>query len=706
MIIKDDYEERVYAGVLGKIIGVYVGRPFEGWAYEHIMEQLGEINYYVHEKLGKPLIVTDDDISGTFTFFRALADNDYDPDLTAEQIGQTWLNYLVEGRTVLWWGGMGNSTEHTAYLRLKSGIPAPLSGSIETNSKVVAEQIGAQIFIDAWAMACPGDPEMAVNFAKKAGSVSHDGEALYGAEVLVALESLAFVESDSDKMLDTAVSFIPDDSVIYRMIGDIRDWHKKNDNWRKTRELIVANYGYDKYGGNCHMVPNHALIILGFLYSEDDFQKALMITNTSGWDTDCNGGNIGCLMGIKLGLEGINAGPDWRSPVADKLYLPTADGGRTITDAVRESEEIIKAARKLSGTEFTPHKDCARYHFEFPGSVQGFTVEDSPESRGTATIENIEGRSSCGHRSLAIHFNGVAKGRQARIATPTFMPPDAINMSGYSLYSSPTLYPGQTIKARLVVDSGNKKAVRCCPYIRLYHGENNHLVLRRGETRDMSSGSEWNITWDIEPTDGHPIAEVGVEISSEKRADGTVYLDYLTWDGTPEFSFIRPEGGGSVWQQAWVNAVDSQVHFIGKDLPLCRIIQNEGTGMLIQGTREWKNYNFEGMVNPHMAASSGIAVCVQGLKRYYALLLCNDNKIRLVKERYGQTILAEKEIEVILDKNYQLGLKTNGSELTAMLNDQVLFHCKDSEKPLLSGSIALVCQEGRVSFGYLRIHNK
>ena len=31
------YEERVYAGVLGKIIGVYLGRPFEGWDYARIM---------------------------------------------------------------------------------------------------------------------------------------------------------------------------------------------------------------------------------------------------------------------------------------------------------------------------------------------------------------------------------------------------------------------------------------------------------------------------------------------------------------------------------------------------------------------------------------------------------------------------------------------------------------------------------------------
>ncbi len=40
--------------------------------------------------------------------------------------------------------------------------------------------------------------------------------------------------------------------------------------------------------------------------AEDNFQKALMITNTSGWDTDCNSANIGCLMGIKLGLKGID----------------------------------------------------------------------------------------------------------------------------------------------------------------------------------------------------------------------------------------------------------------------------------------------------------------------------------------------------------------------------------------------------------------
>ena len=53
MSLPKDYAERVYSGVLGKLIGVYLGRPFEGWTYERIMEELGEIDYYVNEKIGK-----------------------------------------------------------------------------------------------------------------------------------------------------------------------------------------------------------------------------------------------------------------------------------------------------------------------------------------------------------------------------------------------------------------------------------------------------------------------------------------------------------------------------------------------------------------------------------------------------------------------------------------------------------------------------
>ena len=344
-----DYVERVYAGVLGKIIGVYLGRPFEGWSHRAIVEQLGEINYYVHEKRNVPLIVSDDDISGTFTFIRALEDYGFRHNLTAAQIGQTWLNYIIENKTVLWWGGMGMSTEHTAFLRLKNGVSAPQSGSLDLNGKVVSEQIGSQIFIDGWAMVAPGDPELAVELAGKAASVSHDGEAIYGAQIIAAMEALAFVEKDLAKLIDIAIGFIPRDSVIYRLIADMRHCRERTTDWHAGLALIHENYSYDKFGGGCHIVPNHAIVMLGLLWGNDDFQRSLMITNTAGYDTDCNSGNVGCLMGIKNGLAGIDAGPDWRGPVADRLLLSTADGGRCITDAVAETYSLVNTHLALVG---------------------------------------------------------------------------------------------------------------------------------------------------------------------------------------------------------------------------------------------------------------------------------------------------------------------------------------------------------------------
>jgi len=61
--------------------------------------------------------------------------------------------------------------------------------------KVVAEQVGAQIFIDGWTLAAPAKPALAAELAGKAASVSHDGEAVYAPQPLAAMEAQAFVEA-------------------------------------------------------------------------------------------------------------------------------------------------------------------------------------------------------------------------------------------------------------------------------------------------------------------------------------------------------------------------------------------------------------------------------------------------------------------------------------------------------------------------------
>jgi len=693
MALPADYFERVYAGVLGKVIGVYLGRPFEGWSYDLIMERLGEIDYYVHDKLGVPLIVTDDDISGTFTFIRALPDHGNSKAITPVQIGQSWLNYIIREKSILWWGGMGNSTEHTAFLRLEAGIEAPLSGSSTLNGKVVSEQIGAQIFIDGWAMVSPGDPAQAADFARRAASVSHDGEAIYGAQVLAAMEAMAFVESDLGRIIDTAVTFIPHDSIIFRLIEDVREWHGGEKDWRKTRALIEEKYGYQKYGGNCHMVPNHALIIHSLLHGGDDFRETLKIVNTCGWDTDCNSGNVGCLMGIKNGLKGIDAGADsgadWRGPVADRIYMPTADGGRAITDCVTEAVEIANSGRALAGEKPLMLKGGAKFHFEVPGSVQGFLVDEDEEV--SVQLSNVTGHSQHGARSLKVDFEAGL----SRISTATFVPSKEIakyfETRGYGLMASPRLHPGQTVKVGISGDNPSMSDVKLCLFVRVY-GEKDQLEVIQGPEFSITGDDYAESQWVVEEQGGRPIAAVGIEFVSNKA--GCFYLDYLSWDGEPNVTLTRPEQSGTMWRRAWVQGIDQYGAFFPEPY---RLIQNRGTGLLMQGTRDWKDYRVTADVTPHLVKSSGIAARVQGMRRYYGLLLAEDQKLLLVKVCDKRQVLQEIEYEWQFGSTYEMTLEVENSHLKGSINGKLLIEADDVDDTFRAGAIGLVCEEGRTA---------
>jgi len=693
MKLARDYAEKVYAGVLGKIIGVYAGRPFEGWTYGDIMSRLGEIDFYVNDKVAAfnktilgsdyapPLIVTDDDITGTFTFLRALPDYGNRKDISAEQIGRTWLNYIVEGHSVFWWGGRGNSTEHTAYLRLKEGIRAPASGSAALNGLVVAEQIGSQIFIDGWAMVAPGDPAYAAELARKAASVSHDGEAIYGAQVIAAMEAAAFVETDMDKLLDIGVSYIPKDSIIRRVVSDVREWHSVNPDWHATMARIQGKYGYDKFPGNVHIIPNHAVVIMGLLYGKDDFRTAMRVTNTAGWDTDCNAGNVGCLLGIRNGLSIFEGGPDWRTPVADRILMPAADGGRAITDAVTESMHIVNIGRAIAGEPPLAPKNGARFNFDFPGALQGFSGGES----GT-TVLNTTGfdeKSRC----LAMRFSGTGS-----MSTPTFMLPGELEMAGYQFLASPTLYPGQLVRARVKADRNMAAVI----FITVYNAKGTTDRVY-GKASRLEAGEIRELSFTVPETNGNPVAQVGVEARAEN--DSSMQLDFLSWDGAPNVVFHRPDPEGilpaknrNIWRRAWIQGVDQ---WDGHWKEAFRLAQNTGRGLLIQGTREWTDYEAEATVRISMAEAGGIAVRVQGMRRYYALLLCKD-RIRLVKALDGETVLAEQPFGWELEKPCKLRLRVDGTRIRAWANGELLFETTDAETPLVGGAAAFVLEEGHM----------
>ena len=682
-MVPNDYEERVYAGVLGKVIAVYLGRPYEGWTYRRIVDELGDIEYYVNDRTDVALkhhllVVTDDDISGTFIFPRALRQHGLHP--SSAQVGETWLNEIVEGRSVLWWGGLGNSTEHTAFLRMKAGVVPPESGSIARNGTVVAEQVGAQIFVEGFAMTRPGDPQAAADLAERAARVSHDGESIHAARVIAALVAGAFTESDMDRLLDTAVSLIPRQSLIYRIIADVREWAAADPDWRYARDRIEERYGYHKYGGNCHVVPNHATVINALAHSGGEFARAMTVVNTSGWDTDSNAGNVGAICGVRGGLAGLDAGPDWRGPIADRMYLPVAEGGSCVTDAAREALTLAAHGRALAGQQPRVPKDGARFHFALPGSVHGFTVLD-----GAATITNPGGRLT------------VDAAAPVAVGTPTFIPPEAHDMPIYGLLASPTLYSGQTVTARVEASCSVEVRLR----IWVYDGSDG-LRLVDGPARTLAAGEPAELSFTVPDLDGQPVGYVGL------AASGRVELDRMTWDGAPTVTLTRPAEGGRMWRRAWVPALD---RWDDRWPEPFRIVQNRGTGLLIQGAPEWRDYTVTADVTPHLAEAVGLAARVQGLRRYYALELAGRDTARLVRHdgkgsvSLRDHVLASEPFAWEFGRTYTLALRVAGDRLTASVGGKELFDIRDEalDHALDSGGIALLVTEGRTATNAVRI---
>ena len=700
------YKEQVYAGVLGKIIGVYLGRAVEGWTYEKIQEQFGKIEFYVNEAVGMPLIVPDDDISGTFAFYRALADNNFPLDISAQQIGDTWLNYIIEDKTILWWGGLSRSTEHTAFIRLKSGIPAPKSGSIDLNGQSMAEQIGAQIFIDTWAMVNPNDPDRAAAMAREAASVSHDGLAVDAACFLAAMEAMAFEEMDILKLVDMGLQYVQNERLL-NLIYDVINECLKTDDWHSVRDWIACNHGYERYPGNCPMATNHAVVLMALLLGQDDFQESISIATSVGWDTDCNAGNVGCLNGIRLGLSAIDKGADLRLPVADRLYVVTADGGECISDAVLETRKILTAGAILQ-KETVAHPS-SRYAFEYNGSTQGFMLY--PDAYMNQAVTNVENAyATKGEYGLLVSYKGLARGTKGMISVQTFIDPEPTGQKGTSYFeviASPTLYPTQKIKAEV---RAYQDANPDLSFFVDYYDENDAIRTIKGTPFILTQGVN-DITWEIPDTQGHPIYRLGIELTSDSRLDGDITLLSLDWKGAPECFVmgrsmelspsLTPWTTTTTWMKSFVSSAQN---FTPDYTTTFSISHPRDNGVVTIGTREWRNYSVESTITLAQQRAAGLVARSRGHRRYYAAVL-TEGKVAIIKCRDSEvTQLVAIPFDYSIDAMYPMQFRVVEDSLSLWISGNEVASAIDSE--FTSGGAGFLVDEGAIladGFGVKRL---
>lgn len=693
----ENYVEKVYAGWLGKVIGVRHGGNIEGWTYEQIERTYGEISTYLHQFIN---FAADDDTNGPMFFLRALEDYTHTTRITPEQIGLTWLNYAPDGHGFYWWGGYGVSTEHTAYMNLKNGITAPRSGSIEQNGAAVAEQIGGQIFIDVWGLIAPGNPRLAAEYAEKAASVSHDGNGKYGGMFIAACIASAFVRKTIGEVIRDGLQVIPESCELSRMIRHVMEFHQLNHgSWREAFQFVKENYGYHLYRGNCHIIPNSAVMILSLLYGDGDFSRTINICNMCGWDTDCNVANVGTITGVLNGLSGIDE--SWRQPLHDFLCCSSVIGTLNMMDlpwcaayiarfgyAIAELEPPEKWKSILDGTS-------ARFHFELPGSTHAFrTDSDDPSRNITAKVDNSKEDAHSGERSLKTTFDRVKGGYGYRVYHQTYYRPEDFNDSRYDPAFSPLLYPGQQAQSYVKLASFMTIPVKARMFVKDLNEDRRHY----GPTVELEPDTWTHLAFDIPMLSNACIGQAGIEFipSAGHNSPLVIYVDDVDYGGAPEYSIDFGQERMEYWNPVHVEV--SQCTYLRGYWTLENGTLSGSYGgepaECYTGSLEWRDYVMKAVVQPKTGLHHLIQVRVQGGIRSYAAGFSGEGTLVLYKNENGYRKLAVVECEWELEREYELEIRAAGNELTVTLDGIERIKCADEDNPYLHGQIGFANMKG------------
>jgi len=700
--LNEKYINQIYAGWLGKIIGIRLGAPIEGWTYEKIANIFGELTYY---PVNYSVFAADDDSNGPLFFLRSLEDSGKGAQIAAQDIADALLNYAPFEHGFFWWGGYGISTEHTAYLNLRNGINAPRSGSVEQNGSDIAEQIGGQIFIDTWGLVAPGNPDLAAMLAEKAASVTHGGNGIYGGVFWASCISYAFDCRDIEAIIEKGLSYIPADSEYTRVTRAVIAYYKEHpDEWRKCYQFIYENFGYDKYPGHCHIIPNAAIMIMALMYGESNFENTLNICNMGGWDTDCNVGNIGALMGVFCGLDEINY-LKWRQPINDLLINSSVIGSLNITDIPYGALYFAKQAYALAGEEMPGiWNDLAQNridscHFEYPGSTHAMRVkvdraDITQNSKLEYTIFNTDELAFTGTRCLKVMAKPMKPAERLFVYKKTYYYPSDLHDNRYDPCFSPLLYPGQTIRSAVCVP---EYADECSAMMYIRDARSGELIF--GERVNLKKGVWSEIRLDIPRMGASLLDEAGICFTvlglQRFEKNVVVLIDDLTFEGRPDYSIDFSKEQPEKWTHSrheisqftrlkgLIRLKDGQL-----DLSCCDFAE------AYTGRYDWKDYTACFKMTPVLGLYHYANVRVQGAMRSYAAGFCPDGKIELRKNQNGYKTLATADFSWKVGTEYEVTIRCEKNMFAVYIDGHLLIEYTDNDDPHLAGAIGLSCFEG------------
>ena len=318
-LIEDKYStpvtpsaEAIKGAIVGRLVGCMLGKPVEGVSRENIQKLLKYSNNYpITRYIELKDIPEDVAISAVYC-----ADYMVDAPLPDDDIDYTCLNKLIlekYGKSFnsfdvisTWVSAMPSdaycTAEKVAYYNFLRGYMPP---HCATTQNPFREWIGAQIRADIFGYVNPGNPYQAAHMAYKDACISHIKNGIYGEMFIAALLAIVAYEKDMVKAIEMALNYIPSSSRMHEAISNIVNNFKKGVSEHKAFSELYKQYDDHNTHHWLHVICNASLVVLSLLYCHDDFDKALSLAVSSGYDTDCNGATVGSILGLKNGFSKI-----------------------------------------------------------------------------------------------------------------------------------------------------------------------------------------------------------------------------------------------------------------------------------------------------------------------------------------------------------------------------------------------------------------
>ncbi|MDV5144936.1 MULTISPECIES: ADP-ribosylglycohydrolase family protein [Streptomyces] len=296
-----DTRERARGALLGLAVGDALGAPAENMRPSEIRRRWGRIEGFVTDRPAG----TDDT---EYAIFSALLLARHGSALTVHHVERAWHHWIAdldEGP----FRGAGFSERGTLE-NLRRGLAAPISAQHRH-----AWSDGLAMRAAPFGVFAAGRPAEAARLVAIDGSVSHEGEGIYGGQAVAAGVAAAMAGAGVTSIIAAALSVVPMDSWTARSLrrAVVAAQRVQPDPLTRERQVrsavVIGGYPWTD------LAPEAVGLAFGaFAAARGDFRTAVLTAVNMGRDADTTAAVAGALAGAMSGAPAIPE--EWATAIA------------------------------------------------------------------------------------------------------------------------------------------------------------------------------------------------------------------------------------------------------------------------------------------------------------------------------------------------------------------------------------------------------